>query len=610
MKASKYILFVVMVLHAATSFAQQIPRQSLEDKVLGWMKVYNFTGIRPPITVDAKHYSAAQLAIGDSFVNWIQASYVPKGALGDVVRTVSTKLGLYNQDDAALPQTYGAAAKTYFQLKYDSSGKIVLYDASHLTWSITANGVIGEPLMALNTPTQYYFLIPNFARPAPPPEPGMERYDLSNHPALKPYITYFNNAMTSINVGATNVVLSKDNKLPFIEITKGEYLDKLAGAIDRKYAKDKAAAIQGWPEGNARASVLRDADTKYQKRLSVLNSNRGKYGSLLQTTAEVSTLQPNELLENQADVFEGNGGSRDRYPVYKIDPAMAELAKTDKPQWIVVYWEGDLLDPVGKQLADAIINNFNFGYVYDFFFDPEKVKGQPYKPLRSPDYKETVVVTPASATAKLNTSDPAVHFFEDFSTTGVGQRPSGWSFGLNVSVIANLDGLPGNWAVMAGDAKLTPKLLKTPLPQDFTLSYELVAVQNFTWGAKGLTIQLANEKPAGNPVSYLRLKLRPGFDGKDGEATIETQFPAGYLSGYKYLPATGFSNNKTNNRIAVSIRKTGETLQVFIDKNKIAEYEKAIPSGLLFNAVSFFVPGSPSELKDKFFVSSIKIAKE
>ena len=126
MKAFKSILPVVMVLHAAMSLGQPIPRQSLEDKALGWMKVYNFTGARPPMTVDGRHYSAAQLAIADSLANWIQASYIPKGALGDVVRTVSPKLGPYNQNDAALPQTYGASAKTYFQLKYDSRGKIVL----------------------------------------------------------------------------------------------------------------------------------------------------------------------------------------------------------------------------------------------------------------------------------------------------------------------------------------------------------------------------------------------------------------------------------------------------------------------------------------------------
>src|SRR5678816_4732002 len=114
MKASKYALPLVMVLLAATSFARQIPRPDLEDKVLGWMKVYNFTAPRPPMTVDGKHYSAAQLAIADSFANWIQASYLPKGGLGDVEIRVSDKLGLYNQNDAALPQTYGAVAKTYY----------------------------------------------------------------------------------------------------------------------------------------------------------------------------------------------------------------------------------------------------------------------------------------------------------------------------------------------------------------------------------------------------------------------------------------------------------------------------------------------------------------
>jgi hypothetical protein len=56
------------------------------------------------------------------------------------------------------------------------------------------------------------------------------------------------------------------------------------------------------------------------------------------------------------------------------------------------------------------------------------------------------------------------------------------------------------------------------------------------------------------------LKLRPGFDGRDGEATIETKFPSGYLSGTKWTAASGFSNNKKYNRIMVSIKKLGERL--------------------------------------------------
>ena len=608
MKAYLFILPLVTAVPAATS-AQQIPRQAIQDSVLGWMKVYKFTGARAPMTVDAKRYSPAQLSIADSLANWIQASYTPKGALGDVIRSVSAKLGLYNQNDAALPQTYGAYAKTYFELKYDGNRKLVPFTNSHLTWSIRANAVFGEPVQVLNTPTQYYFLLPGFGGPTAEAGPGAQRYDFSGHPAVKRYITYFNDQLKSTTANATYVLLSKDNKLPFVTISKAEYLDKLAGAVERKHADEKAYAIRGWPEGNARASALRDADNRYQKRLGLLVSNREQYRSRLQETAEVFSIQPDELLENYKDVFEGSGGPGERYPVYKIDPVMADLAKTDQPQWILVWWDGDLLDPVGKQQHDAILNNFDFQYVHDFSFAPEKVKGRPYRPLHSPDVTAAAVVPAASEASSSNASDANGHFFEDFSTTGIGRAPNGWAVGRTTGTIVNLDGLPGNWAVMAGDASLASTRL-TALPRDFTLTYELVAAQNFTWGGKGLTLQLANERSPGNAESYLRLKLRPGFDGKDGEAAIETRFPAGYQSGTKWLPATGFSNNKKNNRITVSIRKAGETIQVFIDSNKIAEYTKAIPAGLLFNAMSFFVLGSPAEQHDKFYLGHIKVTRQ
>ena len=48
-------------------------------------------------------------------------------------------------------------------------------------------------------------------------------------------------------------------------------------------------------------------------------------------------------------------------------------------------------------------------------------------------------------------------------------------------------------------------------------------------------------------------------------------------------------------------------LQVFIDKNKVAEFEKAIPAGHLFNAFSFSSVNSGEN--DKYFISNIKIEK-
>ena len=78
-----------------------------------------------------------------------------------------------------------------------------------------------------------------------------------------------------------------------------------------------------------------------------------------------------------------------------------------------------------KHMHESIINNFDFDYIYNFFFDPEKVKGIAYKPLRSPATEEKLVVTEKSTDAKKMEADASVFYFEDFSTTPAGQRPNG-----------------------------------------------------------------------------------------------------------------------------------------------------------------------------------------
>jgi hypothetical protein len=618
MRNGKYVLAAVILAHGAT-FAQTrqaVPASAIADTVIGWMRPYTAPAARKPQKVDDKVYSPAQLAIADALATWMQASYMPKGALGEMRVIASGKLGLYNQADAALPQSYGALAKSYLELMYDANRKLVPLTDAHYKWRVVANGLgFGEPLSLLNTPTQFYFLMPLFGEPIVGGSEDEEarfrrRYDLSGHPVLKRYITYFNlQTYSSQYANSSNVLLCKDNKLPFVTITKAEYLDKLAEAVERKYAEDKAYATKSWPVGNARTSALADADAKYGKRRDVLESARRKYQNRLTETAEVPSLQRTALLENNPDIFDEQRSSARRYPVYKIDPATAELAKSDNPQWILVSWDADPNEARGKHLHDAILNNFDFDYVYNFFFDPAKVKSQPYKPLRSPHAAATVVTSEASGAAKSNAADPGVHFFDDFSTTAPGQKPIGWS-GSVAGLVTKLDGLPGNWAVVAGDMHtLIPARLTTPLPRDFTLSYDLVAAEKFTWGAKGMTLLLTSDKSARYPDSYVRVKLRPGFDGRNGEAEIETKFPAGYLTGTKWLPATGFSNNKKHNRVRVSVKRTGETLQVFIDDNKIADYQKAMPADLVFTAVSFTAGGNHGD-NDKFYLGNIKISKD
>lgn len=55
--------------------------------------------------------------------------------------------------------------------------------------------------------------------------------------------SYFNYQIYSSQyANSSNVLLCKDNRLPFVKISKAEYLDKLAEAVERKYIAEKDSA--------------------------------------------------------------------------------------------------------------------------------------------------------------------------------------------------------------------------------------------------------------------------------------------------------------------------------------------------------------------------------
>ena len=118
-------LAIALSLSGTAPSAQAINPRSIEDQVLGWIKIYDYKGATLPLKADQRVYSPAQLSIAQLFANWMQASYLPTGALGDVVRIRNEKLGPYNQNTAALPQSYGAFAKLYTELKYGVNKKLV-----------------------------------------------------------------------------------------------------------------------------------------------------------------------------------------------------------------------------------------------------------------------------------------------------------------------------------------------------------------------------------------------------------------------------------------------------------------------------------------------------
>jgi len=581
--------------------------QSVEDSVFGWLKVYHLKGVKEIKKIDNRVFSVAQLSVCDSLVNWMQASYLPKGGIGDIRKNIFPKTGQYDIYKSAWPQGYGATAYTW-DVSYNSAGKAERKQESETPWDISANAVPGWPIPDLSTATRYYFTMPSFEGR----DEEKQTEDLSKVENLKPYITFWVKNIEAGN-GTEYVLLCKNNKSPFIKVTKGEYLQLLETAIPKAYEDEKKKIYEQNKDKQKSIDYLMGyLDVKYNKRMTCLKNNQEKYKNRLSETAETFAEQPDIMLENYKDVFEGNGSMAFKYPIYTIDPAMYELCKEDKPQWILSSWYWTPNNPKQKFMHESIINNFNFDYVYNFFFAPEKVKGQLYKPRHSPSSKEAVVVSTKAETGKNSVLDKSIHFFEDFSATTIGKKPTGWNVKTNHNgvspVVSTVEGTTENWVVIAGNT-LIPAGLKKPLPQNFTMSYDVIVPENFTWGAKGLVLLLSYEKTEGVAEAFISLKLRPGSGGADGEATLETKFPAGYASGTKWYVATGFSNNKKVNRIAVSIQKNNEVLRIYIDKKLIAEYVKGIPADMKFNAFSFDMAGSDSE-KDKYYIGNIKITRD
>src|SRR5690606_11250451 len=148
---------------------------------------------------------------------------------------------------------------------------------------------------------------------------------------------------------------------------------------------------------------------------------------------------------------------------------------------------------------------------------PEKVKGQPYKPLRSPTFKDAAVVTEASEASKRIIADKDVYFFEDFSGTAIGKSPATWNCTLingEKALVAKAPEAAGSWIGVKGHVFKFDNF-KEPFPSNFELSFNVVVPKDFTPGGKRLDVVLANSS-----ASSFRFSIRPGYGGADGEVQV------------------------------------------------------------------------------------------
>lgn len=595
--------------------------ESIADLDIGWMKTYKYQTPAKGKTLGDRIYSAKQIGYSQRFVEWMQQSYLPKGCLGDAnyyqnyipkFSGTNSLLGnKINEHKHALPLMYGAQTKIYMFLKKDAAGKFVPETSHGDYWHLEANQLeyISEPVSFISSTEEYYFILPDFKNhPKGYDADDKDRSNLlgfDNHNNIQEYTHFFLPGQSILSQYV--VIMTKDNKeLPFEKITIGEFFTEAEKQFP-VWQKIESLSVERYATAQKNLARLKE---KYKNKWNDIAEMQLSKTQISLTTFVNATEDYDDFFDNK-DIY-GKEGIHTTFPVLKVSKKSKELCKTDQPQWLVIRWTwGMQNEPYFIHFHESILNNFNFDYVYNYFYYPEKVKDQPYKPLRSPSFKNVVVVTEASEASKKNDADKNVYFFEDFSSTAISKSPVNWNSSLingEKAVVTETPEAAGKWIVVKGHSiKLSD--LKKPFPTNFELSFDVAVPKDFTWGGKGLELVLAKEKTEGVADSFVSLKLRPGSGGRDGEVTLETKFPSGYSNGTKWYVATGFSNDKNLNLINVAVKKSGEVLQVLIDNKMIVEYVKGVPADLLFNALSFKMSNSYGET-EKYYLSNIKITKE
>ncbi|MGZ8538297.1 MAG: hypothetical protein ACXWV9_08550 [Flavisolibacter sp.] len=635
----KILLLSAFQLVLILAFAQLTPEQRIQDSVIGWWKKLTIPLPKPPS--NGRTLSIKQQELLANFIKWMQQSYTPVGGIGTYqFKSYSTK------EPGFAPSAYGVDFRVWnvsFKSPWvEANGDFKPISEEYTRYDINANGIPGSyPIPFINTPTQYLFTWPP------------NGYNIINKPEQENSLSENSNTakfLTRVNELST-VYLAPDNKLPFIPVSKGELLQLAEEALERQLQREKEYVENKWP-GNLKAQQ----DAFEFKKINVekyrvnIRQLREKHKNTLNEHAVLQTMQATmysfEINPDPFKISENEEKSKRYFPVYKIEPDVLKKCKTDHPQWIAVSFPYNTKED-GNQLYEmyrSLTEHFNYQYVQDYFFYPEKVKGISYKPVNQELLYATLDNYRKKGNSKISTPVTAlptnVLLMDDFTGNADGGKPAGWyysTFGKH-SIVTTVKNKPGKWVQLGYGNPLSSTSMKKPLPENFTLEYEM-ATDEFnsrTGGAVMLYLSTyplnkdGTEDKRGNGT-FVNITLTSGNEADynnnnyRGEVNIEIHTsPAVNIENnsegtyFKYA-LREFTNIKS--KVHVTLEVNSGELKLLINEKQVATsadfkmtYGKPcisckFPANSKFNTIHWKNTTNDAE-NVKVYISNIKITKE
>lgn len=598
------LIFISAIFYVATAFTQKSVNPGmaeLSEKVIGWDKIMqpNGNAATTAFTINGNKYTAKQLSLIDTFTNWIRKSYIPIGALPQPSRWALPDREAFKE---YLPLGTGVKMLMWVPC-YDETGKKITraQPASASSISILTNYIPGkESADWFNTPSQYYFTM---------------YYDKKGNllndedskltaPHLQEIKSKIGNYMVYFTGRFVNVILMPGKELPIVQITIGEVLTQGEAAVKRAFDVKK---------------ISLNLQTEFLGTIKLLKE---KYKQRLNEPAFINNAQLGIYQFNSGkDIFERKQFDRYMFPVYKIEPAMYGLSRQDTPQLISISWENadNKSSTAIWEIWKAMTTNFNFQFVYDYFFNPEKVNGKTYQPLNvvSEQAYTKQVEKKQTNSAKAKSFPAGIHFMEDFSTTSDKSMPAGWSSTKSnrVFTITTLSNEKGKWLELDRQADIIPTSMQKPLPPNFTLDYD-IATSDFTTRTGGdITMELS-DKNNGTIVSFNITPANAQYlSTYASTATLKLQLPRSIKYDAIYTSITFNDFNSQKRKAHITIKKSGNQLRIFINEIQMPflnarkediSRELLLPAGTSFNSLIW--KDWTTDISNKSYISNIKIS--
>lgn len=465
-----------------TASAQLTKEQRIQDSVIGWdIKNYYDRNYKPQTTPVGKQREA----IANKMAEWLKASYTPVGSLGEYQRFVGpVGFGVHFQP-WNVGYSYLDAQKKFRPIPEEFTPAHFTANQFYGAWEIDFMSKKGESFMTFQ---------PDGYSGNSTVEGIRKGMDPRVHPNVYKMLPWVNEWVT--------IYISPDNKLPIVPVSRGELLDKAASSLDVVLEDVKKEEMQRW-QGNPKGleSAMKARNEEIEKTRKEIQALKEKYKNSLNEPAMVVDYQADwrSFHSGSWDVFK-SGPNTIYYPVYKLDAATMEKMKGPKPLFIsiAVPFATKAQGTAQYELYTAVTQHINYEYIYNYFFDPEKVKDKPYTPSNAAGLnarldayrnKNNYNLNAKAANANLPAN---VHYQEDFNRNTEGSEPVDWFYnraGATPFTIASLPGESGKWLKLGVGRPIRPNLLKAPWPKNFTLEFDAVTDNGYT-GRTGGALEL------------------------------------------------------------------------------------------------------------------------